>query len=136
MYVNVILNISVTNLDRPFTYVVPNELEKGIAIGKRVAVPFGAGNRREIGVIIDIVDKIDFDSSLAKNIYEIIDTKPMISDFSIKLAKWISKKYICNFSEALKLMFPPDIVRSQKKVRTSKKNRYVYINQGDRKSVV
>ncbi len=128
MFVKVILNTSVTNLDKQFTYLVPNQMEEGIAIGVRVAVPFGASNRKEIGVVLEITDIIDFDVTLAKSIFEVIDTKPLISEFSIKLAKWISKKYICNLSDALRLMFPPDVIKSQKKIRTSKKNKYVYIN--------
>lgn len=128
MFVNVILNTSVTDLDRLFTYKVPDNMVKEIAIGKRVAVPFGVSNRKEVGVILQITDTIDFDIKFAKDILEIIDNEPLVSEFNIKLAKWISRRHICNLADSLRLMFPPDMVRSQMKMRSSKKKKYVYLN--------
>ena len=129
MFVNILLNTSVSNLDRLFSYKVPKDMEEKISVGKRVWVPLGKGNRKEIGVILSITDKIDFDVNLAKDILEVIDDEPLISEFSIKLAKWISKRYICRLSDALRLMFPPDVIKKDKRIRTSKKDKFIYLNE-------
>ena len=129
MFVNVILNTSVKQLDKIFTYIVPVDLEQYICIGKRVVVPFSKSNRKEFGIVIDIVNKVDFDANLAKPIVSIVDEIPYIDEFHIKLAKWMSKRYICNLSDSLKVMFPPDVNNKDKTIRSSKKDKYVVINE-------
>ena len=52
MYARVIIDIAHANVDRLFTYEIP----EGIAVqpGHRVLVPFGAGNRKTEGFVLAI----------------------------------------------------------------------------------
>ena len=39
-------------VDRPFDYLVPDELSAQVVPGVRVVVPFGRGNRRSEGIVL------------------------------------------------------------------------------------
>ena len=39
--------------DRAYTYLIPTELSGGVSAGMRVAVPFGRGNRRSEGFVLE-----------------------------------------------------------------------------------
>ena len=45
--------------DKLYTYRVPDELKDTAAPGKRVLIPFGRGNRRSEGFVLDIVREED-----------------------------------------------------------------------------
>ena len=61
MVVSVLVEVSSSNVDKCFDYLVPQELENDIRVGVKVNVPFG---RREIiGFVLEIKNKassIDF----------------------------------------------------------------------------
>ena len=46
VYIDVIVDISVSSLDRIFQYRVPEKLLDAVTVGCQVSVPFGSGNRR------------------------------------------------------------------------------------------
>ena len=48
VYIDVIVDISVSSLDRIFQYRVPEEMLDAVTVGCQVSVPFGNGNRRLI----------------------------------------------------------------------------------------
>lgn len=132
MYINVLLNTSVSNLDRYFSYKVPLEMEKLIKIGKRVKVPFGMGNKEQVGIIIEILDRISYDESKVKNIIEVIQDEYILSNFNIKLAKWISKRYLCNLSDSIRLMLPPGITRMSNNVYNTKSEKWIHIKDREK----
>ena len=45
--------------DKLYTYRIPEELAEAAMPGKRVLVPFGRGNRRSEGFVLDIVYEED-----------------------------------------------------------------------------
>ena len=49
IFADVIIDISVKSLDRPFQYIVPEEMEFDVDIGSVVKIPFGMGNRTMTG---------------------------------------------------------------------------------------
>ena len=54
LYAEIIVNSDALEIDRPFTYKVPHELEEDIKIGQIVKVPFGFGNRYSEGFVLSI----------------------------------------------------------------------------------
>ena len=44
-YADIIVDISHEKVDRPFEYIVPDELSGVIGIGSQVEIPFGCGNK-------------------------------------------------------------------------------------------
>ena len=44
-YAQVIVDISHENVDRPFSYRIPEHLREQIVLGSKVEIPFGRSNR-------------------------------------------------------------------------------------------
>ena len=101
-FAKIIINISHENVDRPYTYKVPEELLARTDIGSVVNVPFGKGDTLRKGVIIGFSSDADFDESKIKEIASIEEKDLSFSDSRIRLAAWIKKNYGSTFSAALK----------------------------------
>ena len=70
-YAEVIIDISLNNLDRPFSYRIPEKLKGELEIGMRVIVPFGQGNTPRKAYVVALKDTVDFDPTRIKDILEI-----------------------------------------------------------------
>ncbi len=101
----VIINTEVRSLDRVYHYVVPENIEA--AVGMRVSVPFGFGNRTEIGYIVGFTESSPFEN--LKAIKKLIDKEPIISEKGIELARYLRRTCLCPMSEAFKLLLPPRV---------------------------
>ncbi len=93
------------NIDKPFDYLVPKELEDKIMLGSRVKVPFGGGNLPKEAFVTEIKEKSDFDS--LKPIRSVTDSLPILTKKGIELCFFMRKRYFCTFSEAAQLCIPP-----------------------------
>lgn len=49
IFADIIVDVSVKSLDRPFQYLVPEEMVADAVIGASVIIPFGKGNREMKG---------------------------------------------------------------------------------------
>lgn len=52
MVAKVALSAATFAIDKPYDYLVPEELTAALCPGMRVIVPFGAGNRRTQGIVL------------------------------------------------------------------------------------
>ncbi|SJZ30953.1 primosomal protein N' [Selenihalanaerobacter shriftii] len=103
-YAKVVVDLPVSEVDKPFTYAIPVELRKEIEIGYEVKVPFG--NRSLTGYVVGLMDKIETD---IKNIKEIIKLTSYLSLFNeeiLKLAEWMANYYQSHLITALKCVIP------------------------------
>lgn len=105
MFVNVIVNIPSTKVDKLFEYHIPKDLEPFIQVGERIKIPFGEANRVIHGFIIDIHDEPIFDKEI-KEIIEIPDLKPLITEEQLLTAKQIQESCYCPLVRILNLMIP------------------------------
>ena len=109
LYVNVALPVPVNKL---FTYIVPDELKEDIQVGKRVIVPFG---KQELtGIIVDVTNQSGWHN--LKEIKDVLDPKPVISDEMLKLTKWIADYYFASWGEVLKTALPVGTVVESKRI--------------------
>lgn len=113
MIVEVIVDVSAYPIDRPFDYMVPEQLESLVERGSRVHVPFG--NRKVQGFITNIKDQTDLDSSKLKEIQSIIDVEPVVTEELLQLSKWLTNKTLCYEIDALQVMLPAALRASYKK---------------------
>lgn len=108
MIVQVLINTSVSKLNKVYDYKVPVELENEIEIGKRVEVSFGNKKDLEEAIIVKILEDVEYVSKYKlKEIISVMDDVSYIDENRLKLAKNISYLYFCNVYDALKLMLPP-----------------------------
>jgi primosomal protein N' (replication factor Y) len=91
-------------VDRPYDYLVPEELQDKAVPGARVYVPFARGNRRSEGVILAITDHSDYDK--LKPITAVLDDKPVLTPDQLKLALFMRERFFCTVYDAIKAMLP------------------------------
>ena len=119
MNARVLINRNIDSLNREFSYLIPKEMNA--FVGARVVVPFGRGNSKIIGIIVEISDEDDSDIEL-KPILEILDEEPLITQKDIDTASFISEKTFSNKIESLKLFLPPMDLNSIQKDLYSTRN--------------
>lgn len=106
MYADIIIDISVENLDRSYQYLIPAELEDRVDIGTPVNVSFGRGSRIVSGYVVGISDTAKLDPSKIKPIASLREKNNAIEDRMIGLACWIKEEFGSTFNEALKCVVP------------------------------
>ena len=89
----------------------------------RVLVPFGARKIYEVGYIVGLKEISEYK---CKNIVKVIDR--VFDEEKLELAKWISQKYFCNLSDAIRLLVPPGTSTNFDKIK-AKTEKYVYLNE-------
>ena len=105
--VRVAVDQTTFHYDKPFDYLLPVEWEEQGQPGCRVTVPFGRGNRKRQGVILDRDVTSDFGS--LKPISALLDAEPVLSPEMLKLVDWIREHTFCTYYEAVKLLLPTGI---------------------------
>ena len=99
-------------IDKPYTYLIPTSLEERAQPGMRVIIPFGTGNRRVEGLILDL-----FPGQRTKGlkaVMALLDESPMLDSESIQLALWMHERYYCTVYDAVKAMLPTGLYFSLK----------------------
>lgn len=106
LYADIIVDISIEQLDRPFEYRIPKELEESLCIGMQVQIPFGKGNRKITGYVIEITKEPHYDVAKIKEIIKIQENGISIESQMIALAGWIRRNYGGTMNRALKTVLP------------------------------
>lgn len=120
-YANVIIDISHEKVDRPFQYRIPDSLKEKLAVGMCVQIPFGTGNRKRKGYVIEITGKNEYPEEKIKEIDGIItDNLPAEAD-AIRLAAWMRQTYGSTMIAALKTVLP--VKRAVKAIEKKKLRR-------------
>lgn len=115
LYAEIILNSEALEIDRPFTYKIPVELEDRIQKGQIVKVPFGMGNKTSEGFVLSIKGEDEVDISFrVKKIHSIITDEPVIDSDNIKLIDFLREKYLCKYIDAFRLLIPVGIMKGAK----------------------
>lgn len=128
MYALVLVEIGVKNVDKYFTYHIPDNLEDKINIGIRVKVPF---NTREIsGFVIKIINKIEDNNYEVKDILEVIDSEEVLNLELLKLGEYISSKTLCSMITAYQTMLPKAL-KANHKVAMKPKNEVIAVLNKD-----
>lgn len=109
-YAEVILDSAVQELDRPFTYEIPQKLLDRVETGSMVLVPFSG--RLEVGFVVGTPSESD--TPRIKEISRIIDEPPLFDFNTQRLCRWIADRYISSLSQAFRLVLPPGRSRKVK----------------------
>ena len=101
----VILRDSVRATDKLFTYLVPDKLKEKIKEGLYVLVPFGRGNRMKTAVIYSLQEEDKSEVKL-KEIFDIMDDIPVLTEEQLGLIKPLSSRLLCTMGDVIALMVP------------------------------
>lgn len=124
-YADVIVDISVDSVDKPFTYLVPDTLLEKINIGTPVNIPFGQHNLIRKGYVINVYDHIDpeLQRYKIKEIDSVADKGLSIEDELIDLSVWMKNRYGCTLNSALATVMPvKKVVKPRSKYDISEKH--------------
>ncbi len=105
VYIDVIVDISVSSLDRIFQYRVPEEMLDAVTVGCQVSVPFGSGNRKRQAFVVGVDTVPSYDEAKIKDILEVTKA-PAATGQLIALADWMHEWYGCTMAQALKTVLP------------------------------
>lgn len=101
----VIVEVSSSNVDKVFDYILPEELKRQQIVGSRVLVPFGV--RHIEGYIIGIKEKSNFEK--LKAIEKFLDDQPVILPEMLKLLNFMCDKYNLKKVDVLRLFIPAEM---------------------------
>lgn len=101
MVASVIVDISTSEIDRIFEYLVPSSMQ--VRKGDRVLVPFG--NKTIEGFCIDLKDSPDTSREL-KEIIDRLDPYSAITEEQLELAKFMRARYYIRHVDCLRLFIP------------------------------
>ena len=106
IFADIIVDISVKNLDRPFQYRIPEEMENSAVVGAQVLIPFGKGNRKVKGYIIGLSDEAKYDITKTKSILAVEKQGVVAESHLLSLAYWIKENYGATMNDAIKAVMP------------------------------
>ncbi|EHB6395208.1 primosomal protein N' [Enterococcus faecalis] len=106
----VIVDVPTMQTDQPFTYLVPENLNEQLAVGMRVEVPFGNGNRHVQGFVLAIepmaATVLDETNVQLKELVAVLDLKPVLNTEMLALADYIKEKTFAFKITCLQTMLP------------------------------
>ena len=115
LYAEIIVNSEALEIDRPFTYKVPEEFKSDIKVGQIVKVPFGKGNKTSEGFVLTVKNEEEVDIKFrTKNISTILVKEPVIDADNIKLIDFLREKTLCKYIDAFRLLIPVGIMKGAK----------------------
>ena len=98
----------VYHIDAPFTYLIPENLN--VLAGCRVLVPFGNGNKKKQGFVLNVKSRSETDESIKlKSIAAVLDEVPLLNDEMLSLVTYLKENTFCTLFEAAKAMLPSGI---------------------------
>lgn len=100
----IIVDSPLMQTDKPFSYVIPDELCSTVYIGSRVHVPFGRGNRLLQGFVVEVSDEEDITG--LKSIATVLDFEPVLNSEQLWLAEELRKTVFSYEISLLKSMIP------------------------------
>jgi len=110
--VGVVVN---ANVWRTFDYIWPGALGRP-AVGQRVRVPFGPGNRRTLAFVVE--PSRPSGSRELKTVAEVIDAETQFDAARWQLGRWISRYYLSPLGMTLAAMIPSAVGRHRPRNET------------------
>ncbi|ERI92853.1 primosomal protein [Clostridiales bacterium oral taxon 876 str. F0540] len=109
-YAGIIVNNSSLQVDRIFTYSIPYNLRDTLKVGFIVKVPFGLGNKKIDGFVVELYED-GMDGTKTKDILGISYDFSFLREEDIKLIKFMRERYLCTYLEAIKAILPPGVTK-------------------------
>ena len=108
----VALNAAAFSYDQCYSYAVPEQWAEMLAVGMRVAVPFGKGNRRRIAIVLEMTQnqKPMLDAKgepiALKPIAAVLDHEPVLTQELLSLVHFLHERTFCTWYDAVRAVLP------------------------------
>ena len=116
-YADVIIDLSVKNVDRVFQYRIPDHLRDLVKPGVQVNIPFGKGNTERKGIVVGLSKETDYDPQKMKELLDVETGVVPIRTQMICLAFWMKDRYATTMNQALKTVLPVKAKVTQREER-------------------
>jgi primosomal protein N' (replication factor Y) len=100
-FTEVILPLALPKL---YTYSIPTDLTNQVSPGVRVVVQFG--KKKLYSAIVYRVHENAPEEYQTKDILQVIDSEPLVSNVQIKFWVWMAQYYMCTLGEVMKAALP------------------------------
>nr|WP_298790373.1 primosomal protein N' [uncultured Allomuricauda sp.] len=110
-------------LERLFTYRISPQEAEFIQKGMRVAVPFGK-SKIYTALAYDVHQNAP-EAYEAKEIYQVLDEKPLVNPFQFKHWEWIAQYYMCTLGEVVRSALPSAFLLESETLILLNKNKEV-----------
>jgi len=104
MVAKIILSKNSHATDCTYDYLIPENIS--VCIGMRVIVPFR--NRPAEGYVVGLSERSSFNN--LKSIIKTVDDFVYFTEKGIEIAQFMHHRYFCKYSEAIKLLLPPNVI--------------------------
>lgn len=104
LFISVVLQNSAREYDKFYDYKVPEALEAYMQPGIRVLVPFGKSCSLREAFVMEVKDECSF--SGLKEVSQVIDETPVLTQELLQLCQYMKKRYICTHDLAIRCMLP------------------------------
>ena len=105
MYAQIIVDVNSRDVDKLFTYAVPEEME--LCAGMRVTAPFGP--RTLTGMVVSVSDHTDVAVETIRPLLSRIDDEPVVQPEMMQLAFWMRDTYRTTMAAALRCILPAQV---------------------------
>ena len=92
-------------IDKLYDYSIPAALVGAVQVGCRVLVPFGRGNKKVEGMVLQLRPP-EYTGVRLKAVIEVLDETPVLDPGQIRLGIWMRQHLYCTFFDCLRLMLP------------------------------
>lgn len=133
-YAQVVIEFATAKqIDRFFTYKIDDALKDKVVVGCRVKVPFGKGNKYQIGYVVHLLEAVLDEGYKIKSILDTVDEGPILSEEQLDVARFITEYYGSSFAASIGAILPPGLTEKPLKYEKSFSD-YIETNQ-DRESI-
>ena len=95
--------------DREYSYYIPRGLRQSVRRGCFVHVPFGRGNRQEVGVVTRLGD-----AGRQKELKALADVREEVltslCEEQLALCEFLTERTFCSFGDAVRVLLPPGAI--------------------------
>lgn len=104
MTAKVVVENTAYSFDIPFSYSVPDSMQRDIRPGCRVMIPFGKANRSRQGLVLALEEGEE--EAKLKPIRSLIDYQPLLNQEQLYLTRWLHRRTFCTYYEAMRAVVP------------------------------
>ncbi len=100
----------VYHFDSPYSYLIPQNLDGKVLPGCRVMLPFGNGNKKKQGLVLEVKTTDEAEQGIKlKSVAAVLDEAPLFNNEMLSLVKWLKENTFCTLFDAVKSMLPSGI---------------------------
>lgn len=111
-------------LYQPFSYLVDDEMERRIALGSRVVVPFR--QKKEIGIVVSL-ESTPQEGVKYKHVLDAPDAEPALSTPLLETVKWLADHYVAPLGIAARSALPAALTGAESPTPAARTRRNISI---------